>query len=83
METNKAAGPDCIPVEFYKKCWEIIKEDIIEMFKDFHEGRLKVERINYGLITCYQKLLMLKRYNNTDQYAFKTVYTNGSLRPRQ
>jgi mannosylglycoprotein endo-beta-mannosidase len=38
MEKNKAAGPDEIPIEFYQYSWEIIKEDILEMFRDFHEG---------------------------------------------
>ena len=51
MEKNKAAGPDKIPIEFYQHCWEIIKEDIIELFTDFHEGRLDVSRMNYGIIT--------------------------------
>jgi mannosylglycoprotein endo-beta-mannosidase len=23
MEHNKAAGPDCIPIEFYQKCWGV------------------------------------------------------------
>jgi len=51
MEKNKAAGPDKIPIEFYQHCWEIIKEDIMELFTDFHEGRLDVSRMNYGIIT--------------------------------
>ena len=38
MEKNKAAGPDKIPIEFYQHCWEIIKEDILVMFGDFHSG---------------------------------------------
>ena len=41
MEHNKAAGPDCIPVEFYQSCWGIVKHDTIEiMFDDFYHGRL-------------------------------------------
>jgi hypothetical protein len=56
METNKSAGPDSIPVEFYQKCWEIIKADIMEMFNDFYEGRLDVSRINYGVITLLPKV---------------------------
>jgi mannosylglycoprotein endo-beta-mannosidase len=27
METNKAAGPDKIPIEFYQTCWGIVKYD--------------------------------------------------------
>jgi hypothetical protein len=26
--------------------------DIIEMFNDFHDGRLDVSRLNYGIITA-------------------------------
>ena len=55
MERNKAAGPDKIPIEFYQHCWDIIKEDILELFRDFHEGRLDVSRLNYGIITLLPK----------------------------
>ena len=33
MERNKAAGPDSIPIEFYQHCWDIVKADIMEIFK--------------------------------------------------
>ena len=36
MEKNKAAGPDRIPIEFYQCCWNIIKEDIMDLFSEFH-----------------------------------------------
>jgi hypothetical protein len=25
MKTNKAAGPNAIPIEFYQSCWDIVK----------------------------------------------------------
>jgi hypothetical protein len=56
METNKVGGPDSIPVEFYQKCWDIVKVNIMEMFNDFYEGRLYVSRINYGVITLLPKV---------------------------
>jgi hypothetical protein len=56
MEKNKAIGPDKIPIEFYQHCWEIIKEDIIEMFGDFYAGRLEASRLNYGIITLLPKI---------------------------
>ena len=35
MKPNKAPGLDGFPVEFYKKCWHIIKDDLMPMFHDF------------------------------------------------
>lgn len=29
METNKAAGPDKMPIDFYQACWTVLKNDII------------------------------------------------------
>lgn len=56
MEHNKAAGLDKIPIEFYQNCWDIIKNDIIELFADFHQGKLDVSRLNYGIITLLPKV---------------------------
>lgn len=56
MEHNEVADPDCIPIEFFQTCWEIIKEDIIEMFNDFHKGKLDVSRLNYEIITLLPKV---------------------------
>ena len=56
METNKMAGPDKIPVEFYQACWGFIKSDILELFSEFHEGGLNVSRLNYGIITLLPKI---------------------------
>ena len=56
IEKNKAAGPDKIPIEFYQHCWDIVKEDVVEMFNDFHAGNLEVSRLNYGIITLLPKV---------------------------
>ena len=56
MEKNKAAGPDRIPIEFYQCCWNIIKEDIMDLFSEFPQGLLNVSRLNYGIITLLPKI---------------------------
>jgi hypothetical protein len=56
MEKNKAAGPDSIPIEFYQACWKIVKSDIIQLFADFHQGKVDISRINYGTITLLPKV---------------------------
>jgi hypothetical protein len=55
METNKAAGPDKISIEFYQTCWEIMKYDIIQLFDEFFKGKIDISRINYGIITLLPK----------------------------
>ena len=36
-------------------CWNIVKEDIVNLFEDFHQGRLEVKRLNYRIITLLPK----------------------------
>ncbi|XP_026430550.1 uncharacterized protein LOC113327589 [Papaver somniferum] len=47
MGKNKSPGPDGFYLEFYKKCWHIIKDDFMKMMVEFHtysswDWRLKV-----------------------------------------
>jgi hypothetical protein len=38
MEKNKATGPDKIPIEFFQKCWNIVKTDVLQLFDDFYNN---------------------------------------------
>ena len=70
MELNKASGPDGFPVEFYQTFWEVIKEDLMAMFSQFHQGGLPLYKLNFGVITLLSKKEMQSRYNNIGQFAF-------------
>jgi hypothetical protein len=61
MEKNKAVGPDGMPIEFFQSCWDIIKMDMLDLFNDFHQGKLDVKRINYGIITLLPKVKSAER----------------------
>ena len=37
MNGDKAPGPDGFTIAFWQNCWEIVKEDVLDMFKEFHE----------------------------------------------
>ena len=55
MEYNKALGPDGFPAEFYQVFWETIKDDLLAMFVDFHNEKLPLHSLNFGIITLLPK----------------------------
>jgi hypothetical protein len=50
MVHNKAPGPDGFPPKFYQVFWHIIKEDLMALCKDFHDGTLLLHSLNFGTI---------------------------------
>ena len=55
MEHNKAPGPDGFPLEFYQVFWNLIKDDLMALFTDFHQGNLPLNRLNFGTIILLPK----------------------------
>ena len=55
MKNNKAPGPDGFPAEFHKKCWHIIKGDLLPLFNDLFSGQLQLFQLNFGTITLLPK----------------------------
>jgi hypothetical protein len=51
-----AHGPDGLPFLFYQKFWDLIKEDIVGMFLDFHKGELSLSRLNFAMLTLIPKV---------------------------
>lgn len=50
-----APGPDGVSFLFYQKFWDVVKNDIVEMFRDFYEGKLDLYRLNFALLTLIPK----------------------------
>jgi hypothetical protein len=55
IEHNKASGTDGFPVEFYQACWDIIKDDLMAMFVEFHKGNLPLYSLNFVTIILLPK----------------------------
>jgi hypothetical protein len=55
MEHNKAPSPNGFSVEFYHACWEIIKDDLMEIFQEFHNDDLPLYTLNFGTIILLSK----------------------------
>ena len=46
MKGDKALGPDGFSMAFFQKCWEVIKKDMMAIFKEFHETRKFEKSLN-------------------------------------
>jgi hypothetical protein len=55
MPSDHALGPDGFNGAFFKKCWDIIKVDILRLCVDFAQGNLNLDSINNCLITLIPK----------------------------
>ena len=50
-----APGPDGFPFLFYQRFWDLIKNDFMALVKDFEEGRLDINRLNYVMLILIPK----------------------------
>ena len=55
MEVNKAPGSDGFPAEFYQKFWGVIKNDLMDLFRQFQQGNFPLFRLNFKVITLIPK----------------------------
>ncbi|RVW31409.1 LINE-1 reverse transcriptase-like [Vitis vinifera] len=46
MNGDKAPGPDGFTGAFWQFCWEFVKEEVMEMFKEFHEHNAFLKSLN-------------------------------------
>jgi hypothetical protein len=50
-----APGPDGFPFLFYQKFWDLIKQDIFNMFTDWQAGDLDLFRLKFSLLMLIPK----------------------------
>jgi hypothetical protein len=56
MEGDKAPGPDGFSIAFFQVCWEVVKEDVMKVFREFHdEGRFEAS-LNSTFISLIPKI---------------------------
>ena len=55
MNGDKAPGPDDFTVAFWQCCWEFVKEEILEMFKEFHEQNSFLKSLNNTFLVLLPK----------------------------
>jgi hypothetical protein len=55
MEHNKASGPNGFSTEFYQIFWDLVKGDLMALFKEFHMGSLPLYSLNFRTIILLPK----------------------------
>ena len=55
MNGDKAPGPDVFTGAFWQFCWEFVKEEVMEMFKEFHEHNTFIKSLNATFLVLIPK----------------------------
>ena len=55
MNGDKAPGPDGFTGAFWQFCWEFVKEEVLEMFKEFHEHNTFLKSLNATFLVLIPK----------------------------
>lgn len=55
MKNWKAPGPDGFNVDFFKACWDIVKQDIIYVVEDSRENKMVLKVLNNSFIALIPK----------------------------
>jgi hypothetical protein len=84
MEHNKAPGPDGFSIEFYQVFCDLIRNDIMALFREFHRGNLPLYSLNFRTIILLPKCveaLKIQQYRsicllNMSLKIFMKVITN-------
>ena len=55
MQNDKAPSPDGFNVDFFKACWDIVKEDILNVVEDSRKNRTILKVLNTSFISLIPK----------------------------
>ena len=74
MNGDKAPDPDGLTVAFWQNAWDFTKEEIMEMFKEFHEHNSFVRSLNNTFL-----VLIPKKSGAEDLGVFRPISLLGGL----
>ena len=61
---DEAPSPDGLTIAFWQSCWDIVRDDVMRMFQDFHETRKFVRSLNATFIVMIPKKGNAKDYKD-------------------
>lgn len=55
MQNGKAPGPNGFNVDFFKACWDIFKQDILDVVEDSRKNKIVLKALNNSFISLIPK----------------------------
>ena len=55
LNKEKVPGPDGFTIGFYQECWEMIKDDLLRVFLEFHNNGIINQSMNATFIALVPK----------------------------
>ena len=74
MNGDKAPGPDGFTVAFWQSCWDFVKEEIVDLFKEFFDEKSFAKSLNSTFL-----LLIPKKGGADDLGDFRPISLLGGL----
>ena len=74
MNGDKAPGPDDFTVAFWQSSWELVKEEIMDLFREFYDQRSFSKSLNSTFL-----VLIPKKGGVEDLGDFRPISLLGSL----
>ena len=60
MDRDKAPGPDGFIITVFQECWDVIKEDLVRVFAEFHRSGIINQSTNVSIILLPKRNLTKK-----------------------
>ncbi|RVX01391.1 LINE-1 retrotransposable element ORF2 protein [Vitis vinifera] len=87
LDRDKAPGPDGFTIAVFQECWDVIKEELVRVFAEFHRSRIINQSTNASFIVLLPKKSLSKRISDfrpisliTSLYKIIAKVLSGRLR---
>ncbi|RVW25092.1 Transposon TX1 uncharacterized 149 kDa protein [Vitis vinifera] len=64
LDRDKAPGPDGFTIAVFQECWDVIKEELVRVFAEFHRSGIINQSTNASFIVLLPKKSLSKRISN-------------------
>ena len=64
LDRDKAPGPDGFTIAVFQDCWDVIKEDLVRVFAEFHRSGIVNQSTNASFIVLLPKKSLTKKISD-------------------